>query len=127
MEYFYDDKRHLVCHPYSIESLHAMADDLGIKRCHYHIHPYPHYDIPKTRFNEILSKCTRVVRKEIIYIIHGQDEERKNLRRESSEAWKAYNVLKDLHVLTIDQQNTLSSQLTILYPDGKNNRDKSKS
>lgn len=40
--------RHLVCVPYSVENLHAMADALGIKRCWFHADAsYPHYDIPE--------------------------------------------------------------------------------
>ena len=66
MEYFFDDKRHLVCKPYSIENLHKMAEDLGIKRCWFHKN---HYDIPKRRINEIASKATKVSPREILAII----------------------------------------------------------
>lgn len=68
MIYLCDDKRHLVCFPYSIENLHRMADDLGIKRCWFH---RDHYDIPKRRIVEITSKCQVVSSKEIVEIIRG--------------------------------------------------------
>lgn len=67
--YFSDDKRHLVCSPYSIENLHLMASDLGIKRCWYHSKPYPHYDIPKKKIEEIKTKTKVVSPREIIKII----------------------------------------------------------
>lgn len=67
VEYFTDRKRHLVCKPYSIENLHAMAKDLGIHRCWFH---KDHYDIPKKRIKEIESKCTIVSSKEIVRIIN---------------------------------------------------------
>lgn len=69
MEYFTDRKRHLVCMPYSINNLHKMADDLGIKRCWFH---KDHYDIPKTRVHEIESKCTLVSSKDIVKIIRSR-------------------------------------------------------
>lgn len=44
----YDDKRHLITDPYSLENLHLAAKILGIKRCWFHgKEPYAHYDIPK--------------------------------------------------------------------------------
>ena len=45
---YYDDKRHMVCRPYTVENLHKAAAALGLKRCWYHSSPYPHYDLPKT-------------------------------------------------------------------------------
>lgn len=70
MNYFCDNKRHLVCVPFSIENLHTMADDLGIKRCWFHSGKNPHYDIPKSRIDEITSKCTVITSKEIWKIIN---------------------------------------------------------
>lgn len=64
--YFTDQKRHLVCVPYSIENLHRMADELNIKRCWFH---KDHYDIPKKRLDEIEKQCTIVPSKEIVRII----------------------------------------------------------
>jgi FMN phosphatase YigB (HAD superfamily) len=67
MEYYYDLQRHLVCKPYSIENLHLMAEDLGIKRCWFH---KDHYDIPKRRIQEIAKKATLVTPKEIASIVN---------------------------------------------------------
>ena len=74
LEYFCDDKRHLVCKPFSVENLHRMADDLGIDRCWFHNKKRkPHYDIPKGRIQEIKEKCTVVHHKQIVRIILGDD------------------------------------------------------
>lgn len=70
--YVCDDKRHLVCIPYSISNLHQMADDLNIKRCWFHNTDKPHYDIPKNRIKEIKSKCINRSTKEIIMIIKNK-------------------------------------------------------
>lgn len=43
-----------------------MAKDLGIKRCWFHKN---HYDIPKSRIEEITNKCVLVDSKEILNII----------------------------------------------------------
>jgi hypothetical protein len=68
MQYYCDRARHLVCVPYSIENLHAMARDLGIKPCWFHKH---HYDIPKRRILEIEAKCIIVPSRRILCIIRG--------------------------------------------------------
>lgn len=65
MQYICDDVRHLVCLPYSLENLHKMAADLGIKRCWFH---KDHYDIPKRRIAEITAKCKVVSTKEIVSV-----------------------------------------------------------
>ncbi len=65
MKYYCDNKRHLVCTPYSVENLHKMAEELGIKRCWFH---KDHYDIPKRRIKEITDKCTSVNSKDIVDI-----------------------------------------------------------
>jgi len=58
MDYYCDNQRHLVCVPYSIENLHKMAEDLGIKKCWFHNkNGRWHYDIPKRRIEEIQKKC----------------------------------------------------------------------
>lgn len=67
--YYCDNKRHLVCVPYSIGRLHEMADILNIKGCWFH---KDHYDIPKLRIHEIKDKCTIVSSKEIVTIIKTQ-------------------------------------------------------
>lgn len=67
--------RHLICVPYSIENLHRMAEDLGIKRCWFHSGAsYPHYDIPKRRIAEITAKCELVSARHILAIIKGDSE-----------------------------------------------------
>lgn len=66
LKYYCDRQRHLVCIPYSIDNLHKMAEDLGIKRCWFHKH---HYDIPKKRVEEIAAKCVQVSPKDIVKII----------------------------------------------------------
>ncbi len=66
MEYICDNKRHLICRPYSIKGLHKMAKDLKIKRFWFHI---DHYDIPKKRIKEIMDKCTVLTTREIVKIV----------------------------------------------------------
>lgn len=68
MEFVCDNKRHLLCLPYGKDQLHAMAQSLEIKRGWYHSSPFPHYDIPKRRLKEIMSKCRVVNSKEIVKI-----------------------------------------------------------
>lgn len=72
MEFFCDNKRHLVCKPYSIENLHLMAQILLINRCWFHSGKFPHYDIPKKRIVEIQSKCTIISSKQILKIIKNE-------------------------------------------------------
>lgn len=69
LEFYCDHKRHLVCHPYSIENLHIMATVLCIKRCWFHKN---HYDIPKRRIAEIQAKCRVVSPKDIALIINEE-------------------------------------------------------
>lgn len=69
MQYLYDRMRHLVCIPYSVENLHAVALDLGIKRCWFHGGRYPHYDVPKKRVSDIGDRCRLVEPKEILAAI----------------------------------------------------------
>lgn len=47
---FVDRMRHLICVPYSIRDLHAMARNLKINRHWFH---RDHYDVPKRRIGEI--------------------------------------------------------------------------
>ncbi len=70
MQYVCDNARHLVCLPYSVENLHKMAEELGIKRCWFH---KDHYDIPKRRIEEITSKCVVVSSREIVRIVNGDE------------------------------------------------------
>ena len=69
MQYYCDNKRHLVCQPYSIENLHLMAEELNINRCWFHNGRLPHYDIPKKRIEEIQDKCVVVSSQDIVDII----------------------------------------------------------
>lgn len=69
MQYLTDQKRHLICLPYSIENLHRMAADLDIDRCWFH---KDHYDIPVRRIKEIESKCNLVDTREIVRIVRGR-------------------------------------------------------
>ena len=71
MKYFYDEQRHLVCEPYSVENLHKMAEDLGIKRCWYHAGTKPHYDVPKRMMATIGQRATLVSPREILKIVNG--------------------------------------------------------
>lgn len=57
LRFYCDEGRHLVCVPYSVENLHRMADEQGIKRCWFHNGSYAHYDIPKRRRAEIVHGC----------------------------------------------------------------------
>jgi hypothetical protein len=58
--------------PYSIENLHRMASDLGIKRCWFHASSrFPHYDVPKRRLAEITARCTVVSSRDILSIVKG--------------------------------------------------------
>ena len=76
MKYICDNKRHLICIPYSIDNLHKMAEDLDIKKCWFHKN---HYDIPKMRVEEITNKCTLVNSKEIVKIINGKEDKYKRV------------------------------------------------
>jgi len=76
-KYYCDNKRHLVCIPYSIENLHKMAEDLGIKKCWFH---KDHYDIPKKRIDEITLKSTIIDSKKIVEIINDMMKEFQKLK-----------------------------------------------
>lgn len=70
LQYFCDAQRHLVCVPYTLENLHRMAQELGVKRSWFHSGAsYPHYDIPKQRIDEISARCTVVSPREILRIV----------------------------------------------------------
>lgn len=67
-----DRKRHLVCFPYGLPELHAMAAELGLGRRWFHADArHPHYDIPKDREAEILARCVVVRPREILAVIKG--------------------------------------------------------
>lgn len=78
MEYLCDEKRHLICVPYSVDNLHAMAEALGIKRCWFRAggrNYHPHYDIPARRVDEIKGKCRVTTDREIFRIIKDNTTE----------------------------------------------------
>ena len=81
MKYYCDEYRHLVCEPYSIENLHAMAEDLGIKKWWFHKSKggLCHYDIPKKRVEEIKAKCEIISPRDIIRVIKNEKLEQKNI------------------------------------------------
>lgn len=74
LKFYCDNKRHLVCIPYSIENLHKMARILKIKKYWFEVSKlgFAHYDIPKKRINEITKKCNLVSPKTILKIIKGE-------------------------------------------------------
>lgn len=67
LTYVCDDARHLVCVPYSIKNLHAMANELGLKRAWFQ---KTHYDLPKKRIQEITKLCVVVNSRKIVEIIN---------------------------------------------------------
>ena len=69
LTFYCDNKRHLICKPYSIENLHIMANYLEISKHWFHKN---HYDIPKKRIEEIKQKCIIISSKEIVNIIKNQ-------------------------------------------------------
>lgn len=83
LTYLCDTRRHLICVPFSIENLHRMADDLGIKRGWFDAGwrrvggrmikdlSHPHYDIPKRRIKEITAKCTVIPTRVLLDVIQG--------------------------------------------------------
>jgi hypothetical protein len=65
-----DLDRHMVCRPYSVAGLHAMAKELGIDRAWFHNNDrFPHYDMPKGRRVELEQVCTVVTSRELVNII----------------------------------------------------------
>jgi hypothetical protein len=72
LKFICDKHRHLVCEPYSVANLHAMAQTLGIKRCWFHGGRHPHYDIPKRRFVEVSARCEIMSARTIYGIINAE-------------------------------------------------------
>ena len=68
LRYYSDDRRHLVCVPYTLGNLARMAADLGLKRCWFHAGRHPHYDIPKRRMEEIAARTIHVTPRAILAI-----------------------------------------------------------
>ena len=117
MKFLCDNKRHLVCKPYSRQNLHAMAEELGIKRCWFHKH---HYDIPKRRIAEIHSKCTVVSIREIVRIIsQGRTHISKNfLENDDPEIGQQLSSIGKGSTITDDDRQWLSDLADILYDAG---------
>ena len=70
MKVLYDEQRHLITVPYTVENLHRAAQQLGIKRCWFH---KDHYDIPKrmmARMPETVAE--KVSPREIARIVRGK-------------------------------------------------------
>ncbi len=73
-----DEKRHLICIPYSIDGLHGMAAELGINRRWFHRGRWPHYDVPVGKVAEIKARpdVELVSPREILRRIRGDTERR---------------------------------------------------
>lgn len=108
MVYYYDNMRHLVCVPYSIENLHQMAQDLNIKRCWFHKN---HYDIPKKRVDEIAQKAIQISPRKIFEIINGRmvelvDTPDSKSGSERSEGSSPFTATKDDFSKPMDKEST---------------------
>ena len=89
LEFICDAKRHLVCLPYSIENLHAMARVLDLDRCWFH---KDHYDIPIKRISEIMDRCRIVSSKEIVRIVDRSSAKRKKSFKKSKSKSSSQHV-----------------------------------
>jgi hypothetical protein len=69
LRYLCDRSRHIVCLPYSIENLHAMAEDLRLSRGWFHDGRWPHYDMPSHRIEELTARCEVVSPRVILQVI----------------------------------------------------------
>jgi ribose transport system substrate-binding protein len=71
LRYLCDRSRHIVCLPYSVENLHAMARDLRLSRGWFHDGRWPHYDMPAHRIEELTARCEVVSPRAILDIIRA--------------------------------------------------------
>lgn len=69
LRYLCDRSRHIVCLPYSVENLHAMAQDLRLSRGWFHDGRWPHYDMPTHRIEELTARCEVVSPRTILNVI----------------------------------------------------------
>lgn len=70
--YFTDGAaRHLVCWPFSIDALHDMARELGVRRCWYHAGRFPHYDVPKMRVGKLGDRVETISTRALLAIVKG--------------------------------------------------------
>ena len=69
--YLYDEKRHLICLPYSEEKLHTMADNLGIGRHFFHkkSRNRSHYDVPVFMMADINKRALKIHHKQTVSIL----------------------------------------------------------
>jgi len=74
LRYLCDRSRHIVCLPYSIDNLHAMARDLGLSRGWFHDGRWPHYDMPTARIEELTARCEVVSPRVILNVIRNGKE-----------------------------------------------------
>jgi hypothetical protein len=75
MQYYMDSKRHIICIPYTVKNLHAMAKALRIPQCWFHSSKdHPHYDAPKMRVNELKAHklITVVSQRELLRLLKSQ-------------------------------------------------------
>lgn len=77
-----DNRRHLVCLPYSIKNLHRMAAQLNLKRHWFH---RDHYDIPVGRRSQIEHAALQVNTKTIVRLIHAYNNLRSSMTIETME------------------------------------------
>jgi hypothetical protein len=63
--------RHLVCVPYTVANLHAMARVLGIGRHWFHAGRLAHYDVPKRRVQELTERAVCINSRQVLRIIKG--------------------------------------------------------
>lgn len=71
LRFFTDGARHLVCYPFSLDGLHEMARNLGIKRCWFHANRLPHYDVPKLRVGSLPERVEVITSRQLLAIIKG--------------------------------------------------------
>jgi Protein of unknown function (DUF4031) len=97
VRYLSDKARHLVCYPYSVEGLHAMAKELGIGRHWFHEGTRAHYDIPKRKLREVAAKTEVVSSKIIVRVCRGEtlDPYGFDALRADPKAWAEYRDLSD--------------------------------
>lgn len=70
-----DRKRHIVCYPWSVPGLHAMAKYLGIKRKHF---KGDHYMVPRGMEGELMKLIDGVITTRVLarIISLGKEKEK---------------------------------------------------
>lgn len=64
-----DGRRHLICVPYDLDNLFAVARNMGIHVRWFH---KDHFDVPIRRRVEIEEKCLKVTPRQIVLVIQGR-------------------------------------------------------